>query len=71
MGKHICPVCGKQSGRGTFKCVGCGVPERWVHPKCGNYTITHVQTAAKTGKEEGLRCNNCKQVKHVIYLHLV
>ena len=57
--KHVCPVCGKLSGRGTFVCVGCG-PDQWVHYKCGKYTSAEVQTAVANGEQ--LRCNICKKV---------
>ena len=68
MARHLCPVCQKVAGRGTFNCVGCGM---WVHPKCGGYTPTEVQNLAKAGKEDELRCNDCKKVifHHFIYLY--
>ena len=64
--KHLCPVCGKIAGCGTFLCVGCmpndPKPNRWAHNKCGNYTSSEVQMAKMKGEENQLRCNKCKEV---------
>ena len=59
--KELCPICGEQSGGGTFLCLGCGT-DQWVHPKCGGYTKSEVQAAGKTAAKNDLRCNNCKKV---------
>ena len=61
MVKHLCSVCGKVAGRGTFLRVGCDDQGRWVHPKCGGYTSNKVQESGKKDQQDQLRCNNCKK----------
>ena len=49
--KQLCPICGEQSGGGTFLCLGC---DQWVHPKCGGYTKSEVQATGKTAAKNEL-----------------
>ena len=51
----ICPVCDKVASSGTFGCVVCRL---WVHPKCGDYTLSY--TSSRDTDKSWLKCNNCK-----------
>ena len=55
--KHICPVCHNPARSGTFLCIGC---TKWIHPKCGGYSQTHVQSVGISEDGDELRCKNCK-----------